>query len=174
MRNFRILIPVLVSAMAFAACSGGNGTSPTAGMPALGQNPVSADHIGKFSQGTLMVPPITEPDPCPGGLALTFGGSVHYSVSTVVGKTQTKITIHTAWHGLTATDSDGNAYTFKGVGNARVEIPNGGQEHGVAFGKIVAVGSGPDSGVRVRFRANVTINGDSIDVTLDSIKLTCD
>ena len=53
MRHFRILIPVLVFAIAFAACSGGNGTSPAAGMPAVGQNPVSADHIGKFSKAPL-------------------------------------------------------------------------------------------------------------------------
>ncbi len=175
MRIYRLLIPILISAIAFAACSGGNGMSPTASMPAVGSaGPVSGDHSGTFSHGTIPISGFTESDPCQGGLDLTLGGSMKYRAYTVVGRHKTKVTVTTAFDGLTGIDSAGNTYTFKGHGAAQIEIPNGGFLHGVVVGRIVAVGSGPDAGLRVRFKVNIadTPSG-GFSVTLDKIEIVC-
>ncbi len=104
---------------------------------------------------------------------MTYGGSINYRALTFVGKNKTKIALHTAFDGLTGTDSAGNAYTFTGHGNATVEIPNGGTLHGVGVAKITAVGSGPDAGEHIRFKAAIAIVGGVLSVTFDSLKITC-
>ncbi len=174
MRHFRLLIPVLVSAIAFAACSGG-GTSPTTGMPAVGAGPVSPDRTGTFSRGTFQVPTFTKSDPCPNGLDITFGGSVAYTKFTIVGQNKTVIRAFTKWKGLTATDSAGNPYTFTGGGRVKLVVPNGGDLHGAGFGQATFVGPGPDAGTHVN--VTVDVNGDGhggYSVTLDSVTFKCD
>ncbi len=175
MRQFRLLFPVLVSAIAFAACSGGNGTSPTAGIPAAGPaSPVSPDRSGTFSHGTFQVPTFTKSDPCPGGLDMTFGGSVAYNAFTIVGQDKTVILVRTKWVGLTGTDSNGNPYTFSGGGRARLVIPNGQVLHGAGLGHAVFVGSGPDAGDSVRVKVDASTDGNGhYSVTLDSVKFVC-
>ncbi len=175
MRRFRLLLPVLASVVLLAACSGGAGTAPTTGMPAVGPaGLISPDNSGKFSQGTLPIPAVTQSVPCTGGLDLTFGGSMDYRAHTVVQQKNTKVSIHTTFAGLTATDSAGNAYTFKGVGNAQVEVPNGGTLHGVGVGNLVAVGTGPDSGVRAHVKVAISADASgNIVLTFTTIRISC-
>lgn len=175
MRSIRLLLPVLASMALLTACGGGTGTAPTTSMPAVGPaSPISPDNNGKFTQGTLPIPAVTESVPCTGGLDLTFGGSMNYRAHTVVRQKNTKVSIHTTFDGLTAVDSAGNSYTFKGVGNAQVVIPNGGTLHGVGVGNLIAVGTGPDAGVRAHVK--VAIGADSsgnIVLTFTSIHIIC-
>lgn len=175
MRSLRLLVPALASALLFAACSGGNGAAPNASIPVTGPaGQISPDNNGKFSQGTLPIPSVTESVPCSGGLDLTFGGSMNYRAHTVVQQKGTKVSIHTTLDGVTATDSDGNTYTFKGVGNAQVNIPNGGTLHGVGVGNMVAVGSGPDAGVRGHVKVGISVDTTgNVVLTFTTIKILC-
>lgn len=175
MQRLRLLLPALASVILLSACSGGTGTAPTTTMPGVGAAaPVSPDNNGKFSQGTLPIPAVTESVPCSGGLDLTFGGSMAYRAHTVVQQKQTKVAIHTTLDGVTATDSAGNAYTFKGVGNAQVEVPNGGTLHGVGVGNLVAVGSGPDAGVRGHVKVAISVDSyGNIVLTFTTIHIIC-
>lgn len=176
MRRIRLVFPVLAAALLFAACSGGNGTSQTTAMPAVNaQGPVSPDNNNpKFSQGSLAIPSVTESVPCPNALDLTFGGPMAYRAHTVTQQKRQQIAVHTTLDGLTATDSAGNKYTFKGVGNAQVQIPNGGTLKGVGVGNGVAVGSGPDAGVRAHVKVDIGVDSTgNITLTFSKVDITC-
>lgn len=170
MVHLRLLAPALAAAVALAACSGGTGSTPNANVPVTGAaGPISPDNNGKFSQGTYPIPAVTVSVPCPGGLDMTFGGTLNYRAHTVVQHNGTKVSIHTTFDGVTGTDSAGNTYTFKGTGNAQVEIPNGGTLHGVGVGNMVAVGTGPDAGIRAHVKVSISVDS-SGNVTLSATK----
>lgn len=175
MQRFRLIFPLIAIGFVFAACSSGSGTSPTTSMPATGvQIPVSPDNNGKFSQGSLTIPAVTESVPCPMGLDLTFGGPMSYRAHTVTQQKRMQVVIHTTFDGLTATDSSGNTYTFKGVGNAQVQIPNGGTLKGVGVGNGVAVGSGPDAGVRAHLKVDIGVDSTgNITLTFSKVHIIC-
>ncbi len=175
MSHLRLVFPALAATVLFAACSGGSGTSSSASVPIAGAPaPVSPDNNGKFSQGSFTIPAVTESVPCPGGLDLTFGGQMAYRAHTVIQQKQTKVAVHTTLDGLTATDSAGDAYTFKGVGNAQVEIPNGGTLTGVGVGDGVAVGSGPDAGVRAHVKVDLSVDSmGNIVLTFNKVHVVC-
>jgi len=97
-----------------------------------------------------------------------------YRAHTVVQQKRTQVAIHTTFEGLTATDSAGNAYTFKGVGNAQVEIPNGGTLTGAGVGNGVAVGSGPDAGVRAHVKVNISVDSmGNVVLVFDKVNIIC-
>lgn len=175
MQHLRLLVPALASALLLAACSGGTGTAPSASIPVTGPaGQITPNNNGKFSQGTLPIPSVTESVPCSGGLDLTFGGSMNYRAHTVVQQKGTKVSIHTTLDGVTATDSSGNAYTFKGVGNAQVNVPNGGTLQGVGVGNMVAVGSGPDAGVRGHVKVAISLDSyGNVVLAFTTIKIIC-
>jgi hypothetical protein len=76
--------------------------------------------------------------------------------------------------GLTATDSAGNAYTFKGVGNAQAIIPNGGTLTGFGVGNGIAVGSGPDASIRGHVKVNISVDSTgNVVLKFDKVKITC-
>ncbi|MGB8518879.1 MAG: hypothetical protein WCD38_01800 [Candidatus Tumulicola sp.] len=76
--------------------------------------------------------------------------------------------------GVTATDSAGNAYTFKAVGNAQVEVPNGGTLRGAGAGNMTIVGSGPDAGVSVHFNADISVDGGgNLSLTFNKLDINC-
>ena len=128
----------------------------------------------KFSEGSLTIPAVTESVPCPNGLDLTFGGPMTYRAHTVTQQKRQQVAIHTTLDGLTAADSAGNNYTFKGVGNAQVEIPNGGTLKGVGVGNGVAVGSGPDGGVRAHVKVDIGVDSTgNITLTFTKVNITC-
>lgn len=174
MRSLASILPAVACALALAACGGGNST-PVASMPAAGAPAqVSPDNNGKFSQGTLPIPSVTESVPCTGGLDLTFGGSMNYRAHTVPQHGGSKVAIHTTLDGVTATDSAGNAYTFKGVGNAQVVVPQNGQLHGVGVGNMVAVGSGPDAGIRGHVKVSIGLDPyGNVVLTFTTIHIIC-
>jgi len=128
----------------------------------------------KFSQGSLTIPAVTVSVPCPDALDLTFAGPMAYRAHTVTQQKRTQVAVHTTLDGLTATDSAGNSYTFKGVGNAQAEIPNGGTLKGVGVGNGVAVGSGPDAGVRANVKVDIGVDSvGNVTLTFTKVHITC-